>query len=499
LSIVLFNANVYLHDGADTVIIKNGVIEYVGRYENVAGKLPSLKTIDCQGRLVIPALTDTHMHLLGLAKTKTWLDLRGTRSIKELKKKISQAARKKQWILGRGWDQELFEEKRLPNRWDLDEAAKEKPAIIVRVCGHLAVLNTKALKLTGLLDNIPPNLAGYVEVVDGKPTGVIVEDAVDYVFKHVPEPAKEELKNAMRKVLEEAASYGLAELHAMSATAAEIEIYEEISKPWLPQTFFYATLEDAPTLKSSRVIGVKVFMDGSFGARTAWLRQPYSDDLSTKGKKLLDHKKLATIARSAAKQGLQVAAHAIGDAAVEEATKTVEREGLKNLRIEHASLTPPDLIERLSQNKIPVSVQPHFIITDWWIVQRLGAERARWVYAYKSLIEAGITIGASSDAPVEPLNPWKGVYAAIDRGRNEGLPIFKASPNEALKPEEALNLYLGGPMLRNSQPRRISEGQKADLVIVDAFDVESIVKTTQVVATIISGRIAYKSAYINIE
>ncbi|HDJ97340.1 MAG TPA: hypothetical protein ENG54_02625, partial [Thermofilum sp.] len=101
--------------------------------------------------------------------------------------------------------------------------------------------------------------------------------------------------------------------------------------------------------------------------------------------------------------------------------------------------------------------------------------------------------------PVEPLNPWKGVYAAIDRGRNEGLPIFKASPNEALKPEEALNLYLGGPMLRNSQPRRISEGQKADLVIVDAFDVKSIAKTTHVAATIISGRIAYKSAYINIE
>ncbi|RLE71959.1 MAG: amidohydrolase, partial [Thermoprotei archaeon] len=175
---------------------------------------------------------------------------------------------------------------------------------------------------------------------------------------------------------------------------------------------------------------------------------------------LIDAARLAVIFKSAEERGLEVAVHAIGDGAIEEVLKAVRKSGFKKARIEHASLTPPDVIERIAELEIPVSVQPHFILSDWWITERLGTRRTRWVYAYKSLLARGVKVMGSSDAPVEPLNPWLGIYAAVDRGRREKLNIWRFSNQEALGTREALQLYL------NKENRCLKEGEIADIAVI---------------------------------
>jgi len=212
----------------------------------------------------------------------------------------------------------------------------------------------------------------------------------------------------------------------------------------------------------------------------------------------MDAEDLVEVFKRAERRRLEVAVHAIGDGAIEEVLKAVEESGFQKVRLEHASLTPPDLIDKIAELKIPVSVQPHFILSDWWIVERLGPERTRWIYAYKSLLSKGALIAGSSDAPVEPLNPWLGVYAAVDRGKKSGLPIWRFSSCEALKPREALNLYLRRKKPTNKFTDRIliKEGCSADLTVISEcpFKIENI-QGLEVILTVVEGRVVYKKDY----
>lgn len=445
MRVALVNARYVLDDDADSVVLSPGKgVLYAGSESGVKRFAP-VQVIDVDQRLVVPGLADAHTHLLPAALSRGRLDLRSVRSIEELKERVRSAALstgRGEWIIGSGWDQDKMRERRYPTRYDLDEAVADKPVVVVRVCGHVAVLNSVAMRELGLLE-AGEKTGEFIQVEDGKPTGVVFESLVGYVLSKLPLPPLPKLEEWVKQVLAEYLSYGVAAIHSMSVSETELEVVDSLVKKGEIIQEYRAYVEHSEYSRGLHrkyphlVSGVKLFADGSFGARTAALRESYSDAEGS-GTLLLNSKAMVELASAAAAEGLEVAVHAIGDRAVEEAFKAARKAG--NIRIEHASLTPPDLLEEVAVLKPRISVQPHFVLSDTWIVERLGG-RASWVYAFKSLSSAGARLMGSSDSPVEPLNPWLGVYAAVERGREEKLSIHGYSWFEALSFSEAVKLY----------------------------------------------------------
>jgi len=505
----LVNVEFLSNREGDSILVEDDRIASIGWEDRLRRRAKaSVDVVDCRGYFAIPGLTDSHMHLLSYGLYKRRLDLSRATSIEDIKKAVARKARELgpgKWIIGRGWDQEKLIDNRMPDRWDLDEVAPKNPVLLFRVCGHVAVANSYALKLANIEDYAPDPPVGHFGREGGKVNGVLYEGAVELVEKAIGKPSLREAVDAVAEVLQEAASYGLVELHAMSVDEYEYRVLKLMDEKGLLELKVKAYLEldsiGATGEKGEgmlRVCGVKVVADGSFGARTAYLREPYSDSPSWRGELLMDAEDLVEVFKRAERRRLEVAVHAIGDGAIEEVLKAVEESGFQKVRLEHASLTPPDLIDKIAELKIPVSVQPHFILSDWWIVERLGPERTRWIYAYKSLLSKGALIAGSSDAPVEPLNPWLGVYAAVDRGKKSGLPIWRFSSCEALKPREALNLYLRRKKPTNKFTDRIliKEGCSADLTVISEcpFKIENI-QGLEVILTVVEGRVVYKKDY----
>lgn len=487
------------HDG---MVVEEGRVVYLGPHpEERAG--PGAKVVEVGEGVVLPGFTDSHAHLTSLGLALRTLDLRGVRSIKELKLRVAERAKELgvgEWVVGRGWDQELFEEGRWPTRWDLDEAAPANPVLLVRVCGHAAVANTLALSLAGFTDSTPNPPRGGIERVGGKVTGVLKEAAVQLVYSAARKGGSEELVKEAEKAM---LSHGVTCVHAMSVTSEELGALQNLARAGKLKLRVRAYLDPAvpePKLESEgmlMVVGLKALADGSFGARTAALREPYSDDPGNSGVLLMDRDALVRELEKAKKAGLQLAAHAIGDKALEEVLAAAKASSAR-LRIEHASLAPPDLLDELAGLGLWVSAQPRFVTSDWWIVSRLGRERARWVYPFRSFLERGVGLSFSSDTPVEPCNPFEGVYAAVTRGSPDGLEIAKLTEGEALTTAEALRCYTEtAPKLLGERLGRLSVGYPADFVIVDRDPLSAPapeLRRVHVLATYVGGEPMYTTA-----
>jgi len=465
---------------------------------------------DLEGCTVLPGLIDSHFHILETAQDKVWLNLRDVDSIEKLKEKIKQALLEKksgEWILGRGWDHERFLEKRYPTRYDIDEVSPNNPVLLIRVCGHIAIANTPALKLA----DIDHEEEGVHIDESGRPTGILKEKVLEKVFRVIPQPTIKDLLKLVEKTLREVASTGLTTLHAMSVTPIEFIVLQllrlEGKLPIRIRVYLnhdlLAYLRKLGIMGSLgddllKICGIKVIADGVLGGRTAALNEPYSDDPDNRGMMLVSKDDLRTLMKEAMENRLQIAVHAIGDRCIETVLRIARGLHIKStlLRIEHVSLTPPPILELLSRVKPIVVVQPHFIISDTWIVDRLGEYRARWTYAFKTLMKICSTVAGSSDSPVEPISPWKGMYAAIERGESEGLSLAHLSPEEKLDIGEALSLYTinGARACGDNSLGVIEEGKYADLVVIDTdpyeLDVRDLIKI-KVKATIVGGKIVH--------
>jgi len=486
------------HDG---MVIEEGRVVYLGpNPEERAGS--GAKVVEVEDGVVLPGFTDSHAHLASLGLALRTLDLRGVRSIKELKRRVAERVKELgpgEWVVGRGWDQELFEEGRWPTRWDLDEAAPKNPVLLVRVCGHAAVANTLALSLAGITDFTPDPPGGSIEKVGGKVTGVLKEAAVQSILSAAQKGSADELVREAEKAM---LSSGVTCVHAMSVTSEELEALRSLARSGKLKLRVRAYLDpEVPEPKPEnwgvlKVVGLKVIADGSFGARTAALREPYSDDPGNAGVLLADRGALSRLLEKAGKAGLQLAVHAIGDKALEEVLSAAKASGAR-LRVEHASLAPPDLLDELAELGLWVSAQPRFVVSDWWIVSRLGRERARWAYPFRSFLERGIGLSFSSDAPVEPCNPFEGVYAAVTRGSLEGLEIAELTAREALTSAEAIRCYTEtAPKLLGERLGRLSAGYPADFVIVDRDPLSAPareLRNVRVLATYVGGELAYSA------
>ena len=483
----LINARLWGVEADVVVINSDGVIEKVGWEHSLTSTLAGTRRIDVGGATVLPALHESHAHVF--IEGKYGVNLRGVRSIRELCSRISSfiVRSRPPCVVGRGWDHEFFVERRMPRAEDLDRATGSVPTLIIRVCGHVAVANTALLKLAQS-SNILDKLRDYLEFEDGRPTGVVVEDGVSMLRELLPRPTREEVMEEVVRLLRTYRDYGVLYLNFMSVTNETLTILKEaIRHVDGINVATYVSPEDAkrhPTLQEDRlVVGVKVFMDGSLGGRTAYLRERYCDS-DTKGKLLMNHKLLEEAWRLARGMGLKLAIHAIGDGALEEVIKFAKRvKPRRTVRVEHASLTPPDIINGLSNTVRDVVVQPHFLVSDWWAESRLGS-RVRWLYAFKALSNSGLTLYGSSDYPVEPLNPYLGISCACTRGM-----LQYVTRGEALDLEDAVRMYLRDPSFGETTVR---VGCRANLVILN-HDIGSIapydVAATRPKLVVVSGRV----------
>jgi len=520
VKLAILNANVITLDSkqpkAEAVAIQNGKIIAVGSNEEIRKYVGNeTKVVDAKNRTVVPGFVDCHVHLTGFGWSLQTLDLRNVDSIKEMQQKLQEYAEKnpeKTWILGGRWDQEKFAERRFPTRWDLDKASADKPVFLVRVCGHLAVVNSKALQLAGITEETTVE-GGEIDLdkATGEPNGIVRENALEIIRKAIPKPSPKELEDVCLLACRKAVEAGLTGVHWIVDSPDEIRIIQKLySEEKLPLRVYLGIpvdlLDELADLGLATGFGndivkigfIKIFADGSLGARTAALKQPYSDKPETSGMILCTQKKLNKLVLKAHKAGLQLGVHAIGDRAIETVLKAFLKASIEfprenhRHRIEHCSVLNPKLTRQMKRLGVIASVQPHFIVSDFWVVDRVSNARARWVYPFKTLIHEGLVVASGSDCPVEPINPLLGVWAAVAR---------KSFAEEGLTLEEALRTYTLNAAYASFDENKkgtIEVGKFADLTILsdNIFDVlPNDIKKIRVEATVVDGLVVYASEH----
>lgn len=447
----------------DTILIDPPRILRIDYESSLWHELGGVKRISVDGGYLVPGLHDSHTHLAFSSAISA--DLRFAKSVEELVTVMRRHMERVRrlgypYIIGRGWDHEVFPSRSMPTIEDMDRVSTEQPVIAIRVCGHLAVINTVMLKKIrewGLESKYPQ----YIMKEDGRPTGVIVEKLLWEVIDRLPPPPINLLINYTIRYLREYASYGVTHLNIVSVEERHVSVLEKalttipLVTGLYPHTRAYTTVRSKA--RRAVVCGIKMYADGSLGAETAYLREPFLSGRN--GVMLINRSDIAKALELMDGDG-QLAIHAIGDAAILRVIELARSLNVRpqSVRIEHASLTPPEVLEEISLYRPHVVVQPHFMISDWWADKKLGRERARYLYALRSLNLVTRMYG-SSDYPVEPKNPLLGIYSAVLRPG-----IGSLSPAEALSVDEAFGIYSRDPCMGETA---VKEGARADIAILN--------------------------------
>jgi len=502
---------------AEAVAIKKDRIVKVGTNDEISrwiGK--NTKIINLKGRTVVPGLIDSHIHVADFGKFLMWIDLKDVNSIEEMQRRIRKRAQKipkGRWIIGHGWDQTSFVEKRYPNFRDLNEASPDNPVILYHQCGRVCVVNSKALELADVTKETRVPSDGEIEkdAETGEPTGILRENATDLVWKTIPESSEEEIMEGASLACKKIVEAGVTSIHWIVASSTEISIIQKLRAenklPLRVYTIIPANILDqingSDSLTGSgdntdRNLGIKVFVDGSLAARTASLREPYTDDHATKGQLLYSQEELNALVAKAHKAKFRLVMHAMGDQAIDMTLTAIEKALMEaprknhRYRIEHASVLNEELIQRIKELGMIVSIQPKCVISEfsvWSAVDRLGSERARWLYPLKTLINEGIRVTGGSDCPMEPLSPLQGIQAAVTR---------EFFPEERITVDEALRMYTVNAAYASSEENlkgSIEEGKLADLTVLSGDPRKtppSKIGDINVKMTIVGGKVVYQ-------
>ena len=516
------------------VAIANGRILAVGSDKEIrAYQGPNTTVVDLKGRLAVPGLTDSHAHFIQGGFQLLSVDLKDARSEEEFVRRVAEKARTLppgRWMQGGDWDEEAWSSEKLPTRWLIDSVTPRTPVFISRYDGHAVLANSLALKLAGVTKNTPDPPGGVIvrDPKSGEPTGVLKDEAQDLVAQVIPRPSRAEMEEALRAALKEAARVGLTSIHDITVGpeawngnfTGEIELLRRAElEGWLTCRIYAITpIANWKNLEQAGIShdmgsdflemgAVKAFADGSLGSRTAWMFKPYDDDPSNSGLPMpimAPPAKLEEIARQADKAGIQICAHAIGDRAISSLLDIYERIGGEHpaahrFRVEHAQHVRPEDFARFGKLGIVASMQPYHAIDDGrWAEKRIGHERARSSYAWKSMLDAGARLAFGSDWPVAPLDPLSGIYAAVTRATLDGKNPGGWFPEQRLTVEEALRAYTLGAAYAAFQEKEkgtISPGKLADVVVLsdDLFRIPpERIKDVHIEFTILGGRIAYR-------
>ena len=484
----------------EAVLVDDGRIVVAGSSEEIRRhRATGTTTRPLSRRVLIPGLVDSHCHVRSSVLMQNGVDLRSCRSVNDIVDQLREAALLHPTgpILGWGWDETGFPIARYPMRDDLDQVSVNRPVIAYRRCLHVAAANSEALRAMRLLDGAvrdPPG--GHLGRIGTGLDGLLYDDALSSL-RPLESRSFAALERELEHWLNEAAAHGLTTLVAMSADVDELRtiqrVYQSAPSPVRVRAYVrpdqLGLLDSVPDLRTSedlRVSGVKVFADGALGARTAWLSEAYADAPGVRGECLIEPAGLSEVAREAADRQLGIAVHAIGDRAVQQALRVFHAEPpFGTPRIEHASLTPPELLPEFAAVRPALVVQPSFLVSDTWIQQRLGPARARWAYAFRYLIGLGLHVAGSSDAPVEVLDPWVGMAAAT-------APRPGPSEVEKLTAAEAFSMYTheAGAALGEPEIGSLEAGAYADMVLIEARDWPAALRrgAPGILATYRSGR-----------
>ncbi len=474
---------------------------------------PGERVVDLGGATVVPGLVDAHGHLDMLGRQMGQLDLRNARSVEEVAALVRERAATTPsggWIIGFGWDQNLWEGKQFPDRAVLDEAAPAHKVWLRRI-SHAVWVNSAVLEVAAVgKETGSPQGGDILRRKDREPTGVLVDTAGELVKPFLPEPSMDDRRAAFERAFAHVARLGLTGVHSMMLTMAEIEALHQLeAEGRVPiRVTAYVTdgwpaVEGLLAMPPDRegmvwVVGVKLFGDGALGSRSAALLEPYSDDVKSRGLTIHTTDDLRKRASAITAAGYQVAIHAIGDAANRQALDVLSplvASAKLPPRIEHAQIVERTDLARFATSGVIASIQPIHAPSDMtWAVERVGWERLRaGSYAARTLIDSGATVVLGSDFPIESANPWWGLHAAVSRQNAQGEPPQGFLPEQKITLEQALERYCVTPhrIIDDGHPGVLRAGAPADFVVVasDPFKVApSALRDMSVLRTIVAGR-----------
>lgn len=512
---------------AEAVLVQEGRIAFVGRLAEARARAGKAQDVDLHGAAAYPGFVDAHVHLTGVGAREMTLNLDKVGSIAELVTTVrvyAAAHPGRDPIIGRGWIETHWPEHRFPTAADLDRISAARPIWLERSDGHAAVANSAALQLGHVGASTPDPKGGQIlRTAGGAPTGLLVDNAMDLVNRHLPGPTLAFVTEALRRAGRLYASRGWTGGDNMSVSADDLAGLNALAvRGEMPiRVDNYLDLEAAgrvlrhgpyadPTGRI-RVMGVKLYMDGALGSRGAALLAPYSDAPASRGLIKLDHAAAAPVFRQALQSGAQVAVHAIGDRAnrqvldwYEEAFRAVPRAARAvpepRWRVEHAQILSPADLPRFAALKVTASMQPSHAIGDFYFApDRLGEARLNGAYAWNSLLKSGAVVAAGSDAPVEVGDPRIEFYAAVWRHSLTG----EAGPNwhlkEAVTRAQALRMLTWAPAYAARADRErgtLEVGKRADITAFSA-DLMTIppaeILKAKPVLTVVDGQIVYQA------
>ncbi len=506
-----------------SLAVRGGRIVYLGP-DAGAEKLRGQQTriIDLGGRAVTPGLIDAHSHLAGLGRSLQQVDLVGTTSYAEVVARVREAAQRApagSWINGRGWDQNDWPEKAFPTHEALSAAVPDHPVWLTRIDGHAALVNARAMEILGIGAAIQdPSGGRFLRDAAGRPTGVLVDNAMDVVGGKLPEPSLEERERALRLAARHCVELGLTGVTDMGIGDGDYRAYVALRQAGeLPlRASLFLTDNDAllahwfergPEIDPQarlNVRGVKMYIDGALGSRGAALVEPYSDDPGNLGLLVSSGPHLEEVSRRALAKGFQVGIHAIGDRGGVVALDAMERalggpRPEARFRLEHSQVLRLQDIERMARLGIIASMQPTHATSDMpWAGDRVGEARLAGAYAWRKVLKAGGRLALGSDFPVESADPRLGLYAAVTRQDLQGNPPGGWLPGERLTREEALRgftLDAAWSLFLDKEVGSLEVGKRADLVVFarDPMTVpEAEIPRTEIDYTLVDGQVVYE-------
>jgi predicted amidohydrolase YtcJ len=530
--IIFINGDIYLgsptigakpaHPAAQAIAVSGGKIGAIGSNQDIQKlKGPKTQVIDLGGHFVMPGFNDAHVHLGSGGFEKLNVNLIGSKSLDDMKQRIAARAKTAapgEWIIGRGWDHTLWAEQITPTRADIDSVTGDHPAIFNRVDGHIAIANTAALKVAGITAQTPDPHGGKIDHDDkGEPRGILRETAMTAVAEKIPHPTMAQRRRAAELALADAAQWGITSAQDNSDWE-DFLTYEQMEKEgkltlriseWLP---FDAPVEQLVKMRQHHshddnmlhTTMLKGFMDGSLGSRTAAMLAPYSDDPKNSGIPRYEQEKLNALAAERVEENFQLGFHAIGDRAARMALDAfayaVQKTGKKNLRfrIEHDQVIAPEDFKKYKDLGVIASVQPNHLLTDMnWAESHIGPARAKHSYPWKEFEDNGIPLAFGTDYPVEPITPFRGLYAAVTRKNEAGTKEY--FPEQKLNIHEAIAAYTTGAAyaeFAEDKKGQLAPGMLADLVVLDR-DITKVppadILKTRVLRTVVGGKTVYEA------
>lgn len=526
-TLVIVNGNIYTMDDrrpkAEAVAVYGSRIIAVGENAEVKGMIgPTTRVVDLQGKTVIPGITDSHVHFVSYALRAQEVNLDGAPSLKEALRRVEEGverAKPGEWVVGGGWDKNLWDGGGFPSKESLDGVSATNPVALMSKDGHTLWVNSLALSRASITRQTRNPEGGEVERTPntGEATGILKENAVHLVESVVPEPTVERIEKALKPAIETAYTLGITSIHVPEGKLAFQAFQRLLVKEELGLRVFM--MIPAESLDAAVKVGLvtgfgneklrmgalKLFADGALGSQTAAMLEPYEGDLKNLGVIVTSKEKMRMLMAKASTHGLGVAVHAIGDRANRMVLDLIEERHAADsgrrtrYRVEHAQHINPIDVERFGKQGVIASIQPTHIALDMDTVERYLGRRSREAYPLRTLLDTGTKLAFGSDGPVMSLDPLLGIYTAVTRRRANGYPPRGWHPEERITVMEAVRAYTLDAAYASGEERikgSIERGKLADLVVLsrNIFEVsEEKILGTRVEMTVFDGEIVYEA------